>query len=298
MSSLKNKIAVVTGGSSGIGLATAKRFVEEGAYVFIAGRRQAELDKAVAEIGKNVTGVKTDISKIDDLDRLYEIVLALGEARGDRILERRSIHEGEELLRRPDRKRRHRGAWSAPPSGAAEEAFAIASHGQAHPAGAGSGRSVGGGGRAEPVEQDVGEPGRRLRRDTMGSFDQPGVGHEDHDNVLGGEIGPQGLGGPCPLHQADQTIERFRAEPFNPRGARHVHGDQVGDPPVPGLHGGHSPHIGSETVPRVGVGQAGLDGGAVLGHPLGEDGRHQVLAGREAPVEGGVARPGPVGYLI
>ena len=62
MSLLKNKIAVVTGGSSGIGLATAKRFVEEGAYVFIAGRRQAELDKAVAEIGKNVTGVKTDIS--------------------------------------------------------------------------------------------------------------------------------------------------------------------------------------------------------------------------------------------
>jgi hypothetical protein len=59
---LKNKIAVITGGSSGIGLATAKRFVEEGAYVFIAGRRQAEIDKAVAEIGSNVTGVKTDIS--------------------------------------------------------------------------------------------------------------------------------------------------------------------------------------------------------------------------------------------
>ena len=57
---------------------TAKRFVEEGAYVFIAGRRQAELDKAVAEIGKNVTGVKTDISKLDDLDRLYEIVAKKG----------------------------------------------------------------------------------------------------------------------------------------------------------------------------------------------------------------------------
>lgn len=75
---LKNKIAVVTGGSSGIGLATAKRFVDEGAYVFIAGRRQAELDKAVAEIGKNVTGVKTDISNLDDLDRLYEIIAKRG----------------------------------------------------------------------------------------------------------------------------------------------------------------------------------------------------------------------------
>jgi NAD(P)-dependent dehydrogenase (short-subunit alcohol dehydrogenase family) len=70
MSLLNNKIAVVTGGSSGIGLATAKRFVEEGAYVFIVGRRQAELDKAVAEIGKNVTAV--------DLDRLYETVAKKG----------------------------------------------------------------------------------------------------------------------------------------------------------------------------------------------------------------------------
>ena len=78
MSSLKNKIVVVTGGSSGIGLATAKRFVEEGAYVFIAGRRQAELDKAVADIGRNVTGVTTDISKLDDLDHLYEAVAMKG----------------------------------------------------------------------------------------------------------------------------------------------------------------------------------------------------------------------------
>ena len=55
MPALQGKIAVITGGSSGIGLATAKRFVKEGAYVFITGRRQAELDKAVAEIGSNVT---------------------------------------------------------------------------------------------------------------------------------------------------------------------------------------------------------------------------------------------------
>ncbi|RKE38273.1 NAD(P)-dependent dehydrogenase (short-subunit alcohol dehydrogenase family) [Paraburkholderia sp. BL23I1N1] len=78
MSLLKNRIAVITGGTSGIGLATARRFVEEGAYVFIAGRRQAELEKAVAEIGRNVTGVKTDISKLDDLDRFYETVAEKG----------------------------------------------------------------------------------------------------------------------------------------------------------------------------------------------------------------------------
>jgi hypothetical protein len=78
MSQLKNKIAVVTGGTSGIGLATAKRFFEEGAYVFIAGRRQAEIDKAVAEIGRDVTGIKTDISKLDDLDRFYETIAKKG----------------------------------------------------------------------------------------------------------------------------------------------------------------------------------------------------------------------------
>jgi len=75
---LKDKIAVVTGGSSGIGLATAERFAEQGAYVFIAGRRQAELDAAVAQIGENVTPVKADISKLDDLDRLYETVAKRG----------------------------------------------------------------------------------------------------------------------------------------------------------------------------------------------------------------------------
>jgi NAD(P)-dependent dehydrogenase (short-subunit alcohol dehydrogenase family) len=71
MPALQGKIAVVTGGSSGIGLAAAKRFVKEGAYVFITGRRQAELDKAVAEIGSNVTAVQGDVSNLDDLDRLY-----------------------------------------------------------------------------------------------------------------------------------------------------------------------------------------------------------------------------------
>jgi NAD(P)-dependent dehydrogenase (short-subunit alcohol dehydrogenase family) len=74
MSALQGKIAVITGGSSGLGLATAKRFVKEGAYVFITGRRQAELDKAVAEIGNNVTAVQGDVSNLDDLDRLYKEV--------------------------------------------------------------------------------------------------------------------------------------------------------------------------------------------------------------------------------
>jgi len=74
--SLEGKIAVVTGGSTGIGLATAKRFVAEGAYVFITGRRQAELDAAVAEIGANVTAVKADSSRLEDLDHLYATVSA------------------------------------------------------------------------------------------------------------------------------------------------------------------------------------------------------------------------------
>lgn len=76
MPALQGKIAVITGGSSGIGLATAKRFVKEGAYVFITGRRQAELDKAIAEIGDNVTAVQGDVSNLDDLDRLYKQVAA------------------------------------------------------------------------------------------------------------------------------------------------------------------------------------------------------------------------------
>jgi len=71
---LEGKVAVVTGGTSGIGLAAAKRFAEEGAYVFITGRRQAELDAAVREIGANVTGVRGDVSNLADIDRLYEAV--------------------------------------------------------------------------------------------------------------------------------------------------------------------------------------------------------------------------------
>jgi NAD(P)-dependent dehydrogenase (short-subunit alcohol dehydrogenase family) len=65
---------VITGGNSGIGLATAQRFVQEGAYVFITGRRQSELDTAVKQIGKNVTGVQGDVSNLADLDRLYDTV--------------------------------------------------------------------------------------------------------------------------------------------------------------------------------------------------------------------------------
>ena len=68
---LEGKVALVTGGSSGIGLATAKRFVAEGAHVYITGRRKAELEAAVREIGRNVTAVQADASKPADLDRLY-----------------------------------------------------------------------------------------------------------------------------------------------------------------------------------------------------------------------------------
>src|SRR5437899_6671703 len=75
---LKDKVALITGGTEGIGLATAKLFVEEGAYVFITGRRQKELDEAVKAIGGNVTGVQGDVSNLADVDRLYEIVKANG----------------------------------------------------------------------------------------------------------------------------------------------------------------------------------------------------------------------------
>jgi len=71
MGKLEGKIALVTGGNSGIGLATAKQFVNEGAYVFITGRREPELAVAVREIGKNVTGVQGDASNLGDLDRLF-----------------------------------------------------------------------------------------------------------------------------------------------------------------------------------------------------------------------------------
>ncbi|HZE76913.1 MAG TPA: SDR family NAD(P)-dependent oxidoreductase, partial [Nitrososphaeraceae archaeon] len=72
MKKLEGKVAVITGGSSGIGFATAQRFISDGAYVFITGRRQNELDAAVKQIGKeNVSGVQGDVSNLADLDRLY-----------------------------------------------------------------------------------------------------------------------------------------------------------------------------------------------------------------------------------
>ena len=77
MKALEGKVAVITGGNSGIGLATAQRFVSEGAYVFITGRRQSELDAAVKQIGKNnnnVIGVQGDVSNLADLDRLFATV--------------------------------------------------------------------------------------------------------------------------------------------------------------------------------------------------------------------------------
>ncbi len=76
---LEGKVAVITGGNSGMGLATARRFVAEGAFVFITGRRQAELDEAVQEIGASVVGVRGDVTNLADLDRLYAEV---GERKG------------------------------------------------------------------------------------------------------------------------------------------------------------------------------------------------------------------------
>jgi NAD(P)-dependent dehydrogenase (short-subunit alcohol dehydrogenase family) len=71
---LEGKVAVITGGNSGMGLATAKLFVNEGAYVYITGRRQKELDEAIRAIGKNVTAVQGDVANLADLDRLYAVI--------------------------------------------------------------------------------------------------------------------------------------------------------------------------------------------------------------------------------
>ena len=73
-SKLDGKIALITGGSSGIGLATAKRFVAEGAYVFITGRRETELAAAVKAVGKNIKALKGDVSNLDDLDRILAVI--------------------------------------------------------------------------------------------------------------------------------------------------------------------------------------------------------------------------------
>src|SRR3979409_1472684 len=78
MGKLQGKVAVITGGTTGIGLAAAKLFVAEGAHVFITGRRQKELDDAVKEIADNVSGVQGDAADLADLDRLYEAVKAKG----------------------------------------------------------------------------------------------------------------------------------------------------------------------------------------------------------------------------
>jgi NAD(P)-dependent dehydrogenase (short-subunit alcohol dehydrogenase family) len=78
MGKLQGKLAVVSGGTTGIGFAIAKRFVDEGAYVFITGRRQKELEEATKAIGRNIAGFQGDVSKLQDLDRLYETVRAKG----------------------------------------------------------------------------------------------------------------------------------------------------------------------------------------------------------------------------
>lgn len=76
MGRLAGKVALITGGNSGIGLASAQRFVDEGAFVYITGRRQAELDKAAAAIGKNVRALRADVSKLDELDHVIETIRA------------------------------------------------------------------------------------------------------------------------------------------------------------------------------------------------------------------------------
>ena len=79
MGQLDNKTALITGGTSGIGFATARRFVDEGAHVFITGRRQVELDVAVAALGENATGIRGDVSNLDDLDQVFAAITKRGQ---------------------------------------------------------------------------------------------------------------------------------------------------------------------------------------------------------------------------
>ena len=96
MGKLDGKVAVITGGSSGIGLATAKRFVAEGAHVFITGRRATELDAAVRELGSNASAVQADVSKLADLDKLVAAVGA-GKGRIDILFANAGIAESAPL---------------------------------------------------------------------------------------------------------------------------------------------------------------------------------------------------------
>ena len=92
---LDGKIALITGGSSGIGLATARRFVAEGAYVFITGRREAELNAAVKDIGKNIKALKGDVSHLGDLDRILSVIK---QDKGDRTCARSRFRAGTVVL--------------------------------------------------------------------------------------------------------------------------------------------------------------------------------------------------------
>jgi NAD(P)-dependent dehydrogenase (short-subunit alcohol dehydrogenase family) len=96
MGKLDGKVALITGGNSGIGLATAKRLVADGAYVFITGRRQSELDAAAAEIGRNVTAVQGDVSQLADLDRLFARVKEI-KGRIDILFANAGVAEGAPL---------------------------------------------------------------------------------------------------------------------------------------------------------------------------------------------------------
>jgi NAD(P)-dependent dehydrogenase (short-subunit alcohol dehydrogenase family) len=96
MGKLDGKIAVITGANSGIGLAAARRFVAEGAHVYITGRRQDELDKAAAALGPNVTPVQGDVARLEDLDRLFDVVRA-GHGRVDVLFANAGLAQVEPL---------------------------------------------------------------------------------------------------------------------------------------------------------------------------------------------------------
>src|SRR5690606_31203397 len=151
---------------------------------------------------------------------------------------------------------------------------------------------------AEPVEQQVHQAGGGRLGDVVAPLQEASVGPHQQHYVLGGEVGPQYSGGVGALDESDESLERAGAQVLDVGGAGNGHGDEVGYAPVPGLHDPDRLDVGGEAVPRVRVGQAGLDRVEVLDQPVCEHRRDQVATVREPSIQRGVAGARPAGDVV